>query len=135
MRPFLYQHIYLLLCERKLRVGLIAPEDATACGSVQVYYSSTVLGPRTISGQRLTDLGRIRSRRYTKLFYPVQVMRQAPLQRGRKAADPRLCPWLLAAGSEYDQREIQTCMVDVAQPIHSSRSKRRDAIGTLLEKP
>ena len=62
-------------------------------------------------------------------------MLQAPLQRGRKAADPRLCPWLLAAGSEYNQRVKQSCMVDIAQPIHSSRSERRDSIGTLLEEP
>ena len=62
-------------------------------------------------------------------------MLQAPLQRGRKAADPRLCPWLLPAASEYNQNARQSYMVDVAQSTHSSRSERRDAIGTLLEKP
>ena len=122
-----YQRIYLLLCERKIRVGLIAPED-TACGSAR-HCRRMVLGHH---GQTLTDLSRIRSRRHTELFYQSRsCSRHHPARVRGCGSSP--CSWLPAAGSEYNQRKQPRLML--AQPIHSSRSERRNSIGTLLEKP
>eukprot|EP01043_Picozoa_sp_COSAG02_P072600 COSAG02_NODE_13752_length_1354_cov_0.680478_3_plen_80_part_00 len=69
--PFLYQQIHLLLCERKLRVALVSPEDGTACWSARYIVSSGTPIHRRGTVQSLTDLGCGRSRCDTKLLYHV----------------------------------------------------------------